>query len=213
MPDAFTKRSEVMARIRGRGNRDTELALARLLRAAGITGWRRQRLLRFKVSSSASKVQSVRVSVRPDFVFPHQRLAVFVDGCFWHGCPLHSPPARWLRKSDMPALVAAASQPEKRQRSFDKLRVTTRRTGKAFWRQKLAANQRRDRLVNRSLRKAGWRVVRIGEHDLTDAPAQCVLKIRRALAAPRQIPSRRKSNIRNPGHLCASRSRGRSGRL
>jgi DNA mismatch endonuclease (patch repair protein) len=29
------------------------------------------------------------LAVRPDFVFPKQRLAVFVDGCFWHGCPRH----------------------------------------------------------------------------------------------------------------------------
>jgi DNA mismatch endonuclease (patch repair protein) len=29
-------------------------------------------------------------SVRPDFVFPSLKLAVFVDGCFWHGCPRHA---------------------------------------------------------------------------------------------------------------------------
>lgn len=186
-----------MARIRVRENRDTELEMAELLRAAGITGWRRQQVIRLlSRTRRAGTARSTYIKV--DFVFRKQRAAVFVDGCFWHGCPLHSPPARWLRKSDMPALVATTSQPGKRQRPFDKLRVTTRRTGKAFWRQKLAANQRRDRLVNRSLRKAGWRVVRIWEHDLADAPAQCLLKIRRALAAPRQIPSRRKSNIRNP---------------
>jgi DNA mismatch endonuclease (patch repair protein) len=47
MPDVFTKakRSEVMSRIRGRGNKDTELALARLLRANGISGWRFFRIL------------------------------------------------------------------------------------------------------------------------------------------------------------------------
>jgi DNA mismatch endonuclease (patch repair protein) len=28
--------------------------------------------------------------VNPDFVFRAHRLAVFVDGCFWHGCPLHA---------------------------------------------------------------------------------------------------------------------------
>jgi len=47
MADVFTKRkrSEVMARIRARGNRDTELALARLMRRASISGWRRQQVL------------------------------------------------------------------------------------------------------------------------------------------------------------------------
>ncbi len=68
MTDVFTKakRSEVMSRIRGKGNKDTEVALARLFRAHGITGWRRH----------------YAITGRPDFVFPKQKLAVFVDGCF-----------------------------------------------------------------------------------------------------------------------------------
>jgi DNA mismatch endonuclease (patch repair protein) len=76
MPDVFTKakRSQVMSRIRGRGNKETELALARLLRAHGITGWRRHAPLFGK----------------PDFSFRRDRVLVFVDGCFWHGCPRHS---------------------------------------------------------------------------------------------------------------------------
>ena len=51
--DVFTKakRSEVMSRIRSRGNRDTELVLARLLRANHITGWRRHLLIRATVES------------------------------------------------------------------------------------------------------------------------------------------------------------------
>lgn len=75
MADVFTKaeRSKVMAAVRSRGNRDTELKLAAILRAHGITGWRRQQPMRGK----------------PDFVFRREQLAVFVDGCFWHGCPIH----------------------------------------------------------------------------------------------------------------------------
>lgn len=82
MTDVFTqtKRSLVMSRIRGRGNRDTELRLIALMRAHGITGWRRGSTL----------------PGRPDFVFPRVRLAVFVDGCFWHGCPLH---ATWPKQN------------------------------------------------------------------------------------------------------------------
>ena len=38
---------------------------------------------------------------------------------------------------------------------------------RAFWRAKLARNQARDRLVTRTLRKAGWRVLRIWEHSLS----------------------------------------------
>jgi DNA mismatch endonuclease, patch repair protein len=76
MPDVFTKtkRSEVMSRIRGSGNKRTELALVAIFRRNHISGWRRQQ----------------KVYGKPDFVFRGRRLAVFVDGCFWHCCPKHS---------------------------------------------------------------------------------------------------------------------------
>jgi DNA mismatch endonuclease (patch repair protein) len=82
MSDIFNrrKRSAVMARIRGSGNRATELRLIALLRAHRLTGWRRGSTL----------------PGRPDFVFPRAKLAVFVDGCFWHGCPLH---ATWPKQN------------------------------------------------------------------------------------------------------------------
>lgn len=88
MPDVFSKakRSEVMSLIRSHGNKDTELLLARLMREAGITGWRRHQRLRAS-AGAAARLEIVRV--RPDFVFRAQRVAVFVDGCFWHGCPRH----------------------------------------------------------------------------------------------------------------------------
>ena len=149
MPDVFTKakRSEVMSRIRSRGNRDTELALARLLRAHKISGWRRHVLIRATVESRWLRVESRKrsrnpqpstfnpqLAVRPDFVFLKSRTAIFVDGCFWHGCPKH---ATW------PAHRAA------------------------WWRHKIEGNKTRDRLVTRALRRAGWRVVRIWEHELS----------------------------------------------
>lgn len=62
-----------MAAIRSRGNRATEMRLIAVFRAQRITGWRRNQPL----------------FGRPDFVFPKLRLALFVDGCFWHGCPKH----------------------------------------------------------------------------------------------------------------------------
>lgn len=67
------KRSAIMAAVRGRGNLSTELRMIVLMRAAGISGWRR----------------SAPLPGRPDFVFRAAKLAVFVDGCFWHGCPHH----------------------------------------------------------------------------------------------------------------------------
>ena len=73
MVDVFTPagRSRVMAAVRSRGNRSTELVLVTAFKEHKITGWRRH----------------YRITGKPDFAFPHARLAVFVDGCFWHGCP------------------------------------------------------------------------------------------------------------------------------
>ena len=90
MADVFTiaKRSEVMSRIRSRGTVATEMRLVALMKAAGITGWRRHLSLtvrRVLMRNAAALI----VRVRPDFVFRRERVAVFVDGCYWHGCPVH----------------------------------------------------------------------------------------------------------------------------
>jgi DNA mismatch endonuclease (patch repair protein) len=73
--DTFNKaeRSRIMAAVRSRGNKATELVLVKLFRAAGLKGWRRH----------------ARIPGRPDFVFAKERVAIFVDGCFWHGCAKH----------------------------------------------------------------------------------------------------------------------------
>ncbi|QDW40476.1 DNA mismatch endonuclease Vsr [Bradyrhizobium sp. KBS0727] len=75
MADVFSRkqRSEIMSRVKGRGNRLTELRLLDLLSEHGFVGWRR----------------NAAVFGRPDFVFFKTRVAIFVDGCFWHGCPTH----------------------------------------------------------------------------------------------------------------------------
>jgi DNA mismatch endonuclease, patch repair protein len=99
-----------------------------------ITGWRRRR----------------PVTGRPDFVFQGRKVAVFVDGCFWHGCPKHA---------------------------------TKPRNNAAFWRRKLAANKARDQLVTRTLRRAGWRVLRVWEHDLPRRGEASIRRIQAALEA------------------------------
>lgn len=68
--DAAT-RSRMMAAIRSRGNQSTESRLAKALRREGLSGWRRH----------------LALPGTPDFAWPMERVAVFVDGCFWHGCP------------------------------------------------------------------------------------------------------------------------------
>lgn len=64
------RRSKIMARVRSAGNLSTEMKVAGLFRRTGLKGWRR----------------SSKILGKPDFVFAAARLAVFVDGCFWHGC-------------------------------------------------------------------------------------------------------------------------------
>ncbi|MGC3992109.1 MAG: very short patch repair endonuclease [Chthoniobacteraceae bacterium] len=93
MPDVFTKakRSVVMAAIRSWGNKDTELRMVALFRLSGIKGWRRH--LRLRIAETGPRKKETTVRLRPvsvDFVFPKPRVAVFVDGCFWHGCPKHA---------------------------------------------------------------------------------------------------------------------------
>ena len=136
MADVFTKakRSEVMSRVRSRGNRSTELRMISIFRSHGISGWRRNR----------------PVLGRPDFVFPAGRVAVFVDGCFWHGCPWHG---------RVPA------------------------SNVAFWTKKFEANQRRDRLVTRTLKRLGWRVVRVWEHALSGDASRVAARVMAALAS------------------------------
>ena len=134
MSDVLTpaQRSANMARIRGLGNASTELRLIAVFRLHGITGWRR----------------GFPLIGKPDFVFPRLKLAVFVDGCFWHGCPLH------------------ATQPKQ---------------NAEFWQAKIAKNRLRDQLVTRTLRRAGWRVVRFWEHELTRKyEARLLARLRRA---------------------------------
>ena len=67
------KRSALMASVRSVGNASTELRMVALLREHRITGWRR----------------GAPLPGKPDFIFRAERVAVFVDGCFWHGCPRH----------------------------------------------------------------------------------------------------------------------------
>jgi len=78
--DVFSKhkRSAVMSRIRGRGNKSTERRMAAILRSQGISGW---------------TLHPRAVEGKPDIYFPMLRIAIFLDGCFWHGCPtcFHAP--------------------------------------------------------------------------------------------------------------------------
>lgn len=66
------QRSENMARIRSRKNKSTELKLRGAMIQSGLRGW---------------KMNRRDILGSPDFVFYDSMVTVFVDGCFWHGCP------------------------------------------------------------------------------------------------------------------------------
>lgn len=85
--------------------------------------------------------------VRPDVVFPRQRIAVFVDGCFWHGCPDHG---------------------------------TTPRANGSYWHAKLARNRDRDAMTTAALRRAGWTVVRVWEHDVERGATEVMRAVRKS---------------------------------
>jgi len=111
-----------MAAVRSRGNKETEVKMAKLLRSAGLTGWRRHQ----------------PVKGNPDFVFRRERIALFVDGCFWHGCPQHC---------RMPA------------------------ANRSYWQSKILRNTVRDRKTTRTLKAAGWKVIRVWSHALRNPQA------------------------------------------
>ena len=71
MADIFSreKRSEVMKAVKSKNTKTTELKLIIIFKELDVIGWRRTYPMKGK----------------PDFVFPKKRVAVFVDGCFWHG--------------------------------------------------------------------------------------------------------------------------------
>ena len=71
MADVFDskKRSDIMSKVRSNNNKSTELAIIKFFKENNITGWKR----------------NYPVKGHPDFVFLDKKIAVFVDGCFWHG--------------------------------------------------------------------------------------------------------------------------------
>ena len=70
--DVSPENAKRMSAVRGRGNKTTELQLRLGLVRSGISGW---------------KLHPRGLVGNPDFFFPERKVAVFVDGCFWHGCP------------------------------------------------------------------------------------------------------------------------------
>jgi DNA mismatch endonuclease, patch repair protein len=114
--DVFDKetRSRIMSRIRGSKTKP-ELKIKRLMN-----------LLEFSY-------QPKGIYGKPDFANKKLKIAVFVDGCFWHKCPKHY------------------KEPK---------------SNKKYWIPKIKRNVARAKEVEKILRCAGWKVIRIWEHDI-----------------------------------------------
>ena len=116
-----------------------ELALRSLLHSRG---------LRFRAHYKVAP----QIRARPDIAFVASRVAVFVDGCFWHRCPKHG---------------------------------TLPKSNDAWWLAKLNANVDRDRNADGQLRRIGWRVIRVWEHeDPVRAAAKIAAVVRRRIKLP-----------------------------
>ena len=124
------QRSKCMARIQGK-NTKPELYLRKLLWNRGI----RYRL-------------HYKVPGKPDLAFPGKKVAVFIDGCFWHRCPKH---------------------------------YIEPKTRAAFWETKIQSNVERDRRNNSLLKKSGWTVIRLWEHEVEEDIESCVTRVEKAL--------------------------------
>lgn len=133
MTDVLTReqRSFNMSRIRGRDTKP-ELIFRKALWSAG---------LRYRLKS--------KLPGRPDLVFPGRKVAVFVDGCFWHQCPEHF---QWPK-----------TRPD-------------------FWKQKITRTVERDKEVTDQLKKMGWTVIRVWEHELRNDLGKAVKRIDQALS-------------------------------
>lgn len=123
-------RSKIMSRIRSK-NTKAEVILRKSLRELGLKGYR----IHYSMPG------------RPDIVFTSVKLAVFIDGDFWHGY-------LWENMGRVPI--------------------------KQYWKEKIAGNMARDKRVNSELKKQGWKVIRIWEHDVMKKPQASALKVSKA---------------------------------
>lgn len=101
-------------------------------------------LLRSAIHAAGGRFRLHRTLAKgctPDIVFPGRRLAVFVDGCFWHGCPTHGRQTPW-------------TGPNAR-----------------LWEEKMRRNRERDERSTNLAKGAGWRVERVWECEILEDPA------------------------------------------
>jgi len=128
------ERSLLMARVRRSGTAP-ELALRAALHRAGY---------RYRLNSGSG------LPGTPDVVLRRFRLAIFVDGCFWHGCRQHGSLAK---------------------------------TNTEFWTTKILRNRQRDMEVDKALKRLGWKVCRVWEHEVRFQMDHILRRIKRLIAS------------------------------
>lgn len=134
MPDQRWTSTPRSAHLSGRRKTNTapEMLLRRALHAAGA---------RFRLHRRIAK------GCTPDIVLPGRRVAVFVDGCYWHSCPVHG-----------------------RQTPFSGPNAQ-------LWEDKMRRNRNRDVRSTALAEEAGWTVVRVWEHEVTTDPRAAAARV------------------------------------
>ena len=105
-------------------------------------------IVKENVDGRKLRYQPKGIPERPDFAIKTKKVAVFIDGCFWHKCPrCYKPP----------------------------------KSNKKYWKAKIERNTKRDRHVNRKMRKEGWTVLRFWEHQVKKNEFYVLKKINKQL--------------------------------
>jgi DNA mismatch endonuclease (patch repair protein) len=127
--DVFTKRkrSEIMSNIRSK-NTTAEKVVFKALRKDGIYFQKHYK----------------KAPGNPDIALPKKKIAIFIDGDFWHGY---------------------------------KYKVLKQRLPKKYWLKKIEDNIKRDKRNRAKLKREGWKVLRIWEHDIEKNPEKSLEKI------------------------------------
>ena len=131
MPDKITKaqRSYIMSQIRG-------------------TRTKPELIVKEIIDGRKLRYQPKGIPERPDFANKTKKIALFIDGCFWHKCPRCYKPPKSNRK---------------------------------YWKAKVERNTKRDKHVNRKLKKQGWTVIRFWEHQVKENELHVIKKINKQL--------------------------------
>ena len=124
-----TQRSYIMSQIRG-------------------TRTKPELIVKENIDGRKLRYQPKGIPERPDFANKSKKIALFIDGCFWHKCPrCYKPP----------------------------------KSNKKYWKAKVERNTKRDRYVNRKMKKEGWTVIRFWEHQVKENELHIIKKINELL--------------------------------